>query len=103
MSLIHVTQADFEQIVEKSTKPALVDFWASWCGPCKMIAPILEEIDTENPDAFTICKVNVEEQPQLAARFGVMMIPTLVFFKDGAQTDKLVGMQDKSAILDALN
>lgn len=101
MSIVHVTKENFQQEVLQAKKPVVVDFWASWCGPCRMLAPVLEEIAAET-DRAVIAKVNVDEQPELAQQFGIMSIPTLVFFKDGRVTDTLVGLRDKAAILSLL-
>ena len=102
MAILHLTETDFENEINGSTVPVLVDFWASWCGPCKMLAPVLEELDQEIAGSARICKVNVDEQPGLAAKFGIMSIPTLIFFKNGAETAKMVGVRSKKDILDAL-
>ena len=101
MSTVHVTKENFQQEILQAKKPVLVDFWAPWCGPCRMLAPILEEIAAET-DGAVIAKVNVDEQPELAQQFGIMSIPTLVFFKEGRVTDTLVGLRDKAAILSLL-
>ena len=101
MSIVHVTKENFQQEVLEAKKPVLVGFWAPWCGPCRMLAPILEEIAAET-DGAVIAKVNVDEQPELAQQFGIMSIPTLVFFKEGRVTDTLVGLRDKAAILSLL-
>lgn len=102
MAIIHLTAEDFESEIRRAEVPVLVDFWASWCGPCKMLAPVLEEIDQELGGSARICKVNVDEQPQLAAQFGIMSIPTLIFYKNGAETGKMVGVRSKQDILNAL-
>ncbi|MGE4548060.1 MAG: thioredoxin [Intestinibacillus sp.] len=102
MAILHLTEADFDNEIKNSTVPVLVDFWASWCGPCKMLAPVLEEIDQEVAGSARICKVNVDEQPQLAAKFGIMSIPTLIFFNNGEEKNKMVGVRSKADILDAL-
>ena len=102
MAITNVTDADFTQQVEQSGT-VLVDFWAPWCGPCKMIAPVLEEIDAEIGDKIKITKLNVDENQDTAGRFGVMSIPTLLVFKDGAVVDKIVGFQPKEALLSTLN
>lgn len=101
MSIVHVTKENFQKEILQAKKPVLVDFWAPWCGPCRMLAPILEEIAAET-DGAVIAKVNVDEQPELAQQFGIMSIPTLVFFKEGRVTDTLVGLRDKAAILSLL-
>lgn len=101
MAALHVTIDNFEQEVMQSDKPVLIDFWASWCGPCKMLMPVIEELAGEVTDA-KICKVNVDEQPDLAAKYGVMSIPTLVVIKNGQTVNKTVGVQSKDAILKML-
>ncbi|MCI8329119.1 MAG: thioredoxin [Oscillibacter sp.] len=98
MSVINITQTNFQEEVMKSDHPVLLDFWASWCGPCRMVAPVVEEIAAERPD-IKVGKVNVDEQPELAGRFGVMSIPTLVVMKDGKAVNQAVGAQPKSQIL----
>lgn len=102
MAIVNVTDQSFTEEVEKAGT-VLVDFWAPWCGPCKMIAPVLEEIDGEIGDKLKIAKVNVDENPDTSGRFGVMSIPTLMVFKDGETVEKLVGFQPKEQLLDALN
>ena len=99
MSVLHITKENFEAEVLKSDKPVLVDFFAAWCGPCKMIAPILEEIAAERED-IKVCKINVDEETELAAQFQVMSIPTLVVFKDGQVVNKSLGAKPKAQILD---
>jgi thioredoxin 1 len=90
-NLIHVTDADFEEKVLKSSLPVVVDFWAPWCGPCRMIAPVLEEIAAENEDTILIAKVNTDENPEWAMQFGVQGIPTLLFISGGEVKDHQVG------------
>lgn len=94
-----VTDANFEEEVAKSAVPVLVDFWATWCGPCKMIAPILEEIALEKSGAVKIAKVDVDINQSLSARFQIRAIPTLLFFKNGEVKDQVVGMTSKRDLL----
>jgi thioredoxin 1 len=96
MAIVNVTDESFKTEVE-STGTVLVDFWAPWCGPCKMIAPVLEELDKEVSN-LKIAKLNVDDNPEAAGRFGVMSIPTLIVFKDGQPVDKVVGFQSKDAL-----
>lgn len=96
MAIVDVTDQSFNSDVESGT--VLVDFWAPWCGPCKMIAPILEELDQEIGNDVKIAKLNVDDNPETASRFGVMSIPTLILFKDGEPVDKVVGFQSKDAL-----
>lgn len=98
MSVITITNENYENLVVKADKPVLLDFWASWCGPCRMVSPIVDEIATERTD-IVVGKVNVDEQPQLAAKFGVMSIPTLVVMKDGKIVNQAVGARPKAQIL----
>jgi thioredoxin 1 len=100
--VVDVTDATFDGVVT-SERPVLVDFWAPWCGPCRAIAPVLAEIAAERADTVTVAKVNVDEQPALAGRFGVQAIPQLLFFKDGVLADTLVGAVPKSEILKRLD
>lgn len=96
MAITHVTDQTFS--AETSSGLVLVDFWAPWCGPCKMIAPVLEEIDAEMSDKVKIVKLDVDENQETAARFGVMSIPTLLILKNGEAVDKVIGFQPKEAL-----
>ena len=101
MSVIHATNANFNEIVLGSDIPVLVDFFATWCGPCRMIAPILEEISEERDD-IKICKVNIDDEIDLAARYQIVSIPTLVFVEDGEEISRSVGARPKAQILSLL-
>ena len=101
MSAMQVNKNNFQDEVLNSDKPVLVDFWASWCGPCRMVAPILEEISAERSDV-KVCKINVDEEPELASRYKVMSIPTLLVVKEGQVVNQAVGARPKSQILSLL-
>ena len=101
MSVININKNNFQEVVMHSDKPVLLDFWASWCGPCRMVSPIVDEIAAERSD-IKVCKINVDEQPELAARFGVMSIPTLVVMKNGKVINQTVGARPKAQILSML-
>lgn len=96
----NLSDATFDEVIGGSDTPVLVDFWAEWCGPCKMIAPILEEIADEKGDSITIAKLNVDESPDIARRFDVMSIPTMILFKDGKEAKRIIGAKPKQALLD---
>jgi thioredoxin 1 len=101
-SIVHTSDATFDKDVLKSDKPVLLDFWAEWCGPCKMIAPTLAEIAAEQRGKLVIGKLNVDDNPDTARRFDVMSIPTLLVFKDGQQVKRLVGAKGKGQLLQDL-
>ena len=101
MSAINVNKNNFDQEILNSDKPVLLDFWASWCGPCRMVSPIVDEIAQERPDVKVV-KVNVDQEQELALQFGVMSIPTLVVMKDGKVVNQAVGVRPKEQILDLL-
>ncbi|MBU3819964.1 MAG: thioredoxin [Candidatus Faecalibacterium intestinavium] len=102
MSAITITKNNFASEVLQSDKPVLLDFWASWCGPCRMLSPIVDEIAGERPD-IKVGKVNVDEQPELAGQFGVMSIPTLLVFKNGKLVNQAVGSRPKASVLALLD
>ncbi|OBI48909.1 thioredoxin [Mycobacterium sp. E796] len=100
---IEVSDASFSSEVLSSNKPVLVDFWATWCGPCKMVAPVLEEIATERAEQITIAKLDVDANPETARDFQVVSIPTMILFKDGQPVKRIVGAKGKAALLRELS
>ena len=100
---LHLTSRTFDDTVATTEGPLLVDFWAPWCGPCRAIAPVLDEIAVERADEATVAKVNVDEEPALAGRLDIQSIPALMFFKDGRLVDRLVGAVPKAAIIKRLD
>lgn len=98
MSVLEITRNNFEEEVIKSDKPVLVDFWASWCMPCKMMSKTIDEIATEMGDRVKVCKINIDEEQELAVKYGVMSIPTFLVFKNGKVAEMTVGVQEKENI-----
>ena len=101
--IVTLTDSTFDEQVGSSSTPLLVDCWAEWCGPCKMIAPILEDISNEQAGRVTIAKLNIDDNPDTAQRFGVMSIPTLLLFKDGEMVSRIVGAKPKHQLLAELD
>ena len=102
-SVIHVSDSEFDREILKSDKPALVDFWAPWCGPCQKIGPVVEELASEYKDKVKIAKINIDDNRQVAGTYGVMSIPTLILFKGGSVVDKITGLVPKDRLKDLLN
>lgn len=102
MSIVHITKENFQSVVKESEKPVLIDFWATWCGPCKMIAPFVEEIAAERND-IVVGKIDVDQETELAVQFGIASIPTLVLMKSGEAAATLVGYRPKADILKLLD
>lgn len=100
---LEVNDGNFDEVVVKSDKPVIVDFWAEWCGPCRMIAPIIEEISKEYSGKAVVTKCDVDNSPQVAAKYGIRNIPTVLFFKNGKIADKQVGAVPKNTIVNKLN
>jgi thioredoxin 1 len=101
-AITQLTEATFAEEVNAASEPVIVDFWAEWCGPCKMIAPILEEIAGEQEGKVRVAKVNVDENPGLARQFGVMSIPTMIVFRDGTEDKRIIGAKGKPQLLEDL-
>lgn len=100
---VELTDANFDEIVLGSDKPVMIDFWAEWCGPCRMVAPIVDEIHQEYGDKAVIAKVNVDENPNISMKFGIRNIPTIIFLKNGELVDKSVGAVPKNALTEKLD
>ena len=100
--MLNITKSNFEKEVIFSEIPVVLDFWATWCGPCKMLSPVLDELAAEYSDRARFCKVNVEDEPELSARFGIASIPTLIFFKNGEILKKTVGYREKDELEETL-
>ena len=103
MAVVNLNGNNFEEEVMNSDKTVLIDFWASWCGPCKMMAPVVNELAEELTDSVKVCKVNIDEEQNLAFKYNVMSIPTFVVIKNGKETGRTIGVQDKSEILNIIN
>ena len=103
MEVIKLNNENFNKEVKESNKVVLVDFYADWCGPCKMMSPVIDKIAEEADDRVKVCKLNVDDAQDIAVEYNVMSIPTLILFKDGNEVNRLVGLQDKKEVLDMIN
>lgn len=103
MAVINLNGKNFEEEVMKSNKTVLIDFWASWCGPCKMMAPVVNELADELANSVKVCKINIDEEQSLAFKYNVMSIPTFVVIKNGKETGRSIGVQDKSELINIIN
>lgn len=103
MSVTNLNTENFEKEVINSEKTVLIDFWASWCGPCKMMSPVVDQIAEELNDSVKVCKVNIDEEQNLAVKYNVMSIPTFVVIKGGKEVGRTIGVQDKNDIINIIN
>lgn len=103
MSIIELNSENFDQETGNTTMPILIDFWAEWCGPCKMMGPVVEKIAEENSDTIKVCKVNVDNSPELAQKFNIMSIPTFIVMRDGSIKASSVGVQSKEQLLNLID
>lgn len=101
--MLYLDEKNFEEEVLKSSQPVLVDFFATWCGPCKMVSPLLEQISEEMADKVKVCKIDIDQSPEIASKYGVMSIPTFIMYKDGKDVAKNVGAMPKTGIEDFIN
>lgn len=102
MELIHLNSENFDESINEKDTPVLVDFFATWCGPCRMLAPILEDVSSELEGKAKVYKVDIDECMDIAKRFGIMSVPTMIIFKEGKEIDRLIGLRQKNQIIDAL-
>ena len=102
MSVTSLNEKNFEEEVLKSEKPVLIDFWASWCGPCRMMSPVVDEIAEEMKDEVKVCKINIDEEQNLAVKYNVMSIPTFIVIKEGREIGRSAGVQDKAEIVNMI-
>ena len=102
MSVLSLNEKNFEEVI-KTDKPVLIDFWASWCGPCRMMSPVIDEISEEMGEKVKVCKINIDEEKNLAVKYNVMSIPTFIVLKEGKEVGRSIGVQDKSEIMKMIN
>lgn len=102
MAIIHINKDNFEQVIINGVKPVLADFFATWCGPCKMLSPILEQIEQEMGDKVVVAKIDIDECMDIAQEYGIMSVPTMILFQKGAETARAVGFRQKSQIEDMI-